>query len=57
MRFAILVKATEAGEMPEEETLNEVLAYDEEFERGGALFGARRSAPRDRGRNHCELSG
>jgi class 3 adenylate cyclase len=43
MRFAILVKATrssEAGVMPNEEKLAEVVAYHEELERAGALYDA-----------------
>jgi len=43
MRFAILVKAsdsTEAGDMPGEETLNEVVEYHEELEKAGALYDA-----------------
>jgi class 3 adenylate cyclase len=43
MRFAILVKATEASEagvMPSEETLSEVVEYHEELEKAGALYDA-----------------
>src|SRR5512132_3164450 len=43
MRFAILVKAsasTEAGVMPGEETLNDVVEYHEELEKASALYDA-----------------
>jgi class 3 adenylate cyclase len=43
VRFAILVKATastEAGVMPTEETLDQVVAYHEELEDAGALYDA-----------------
>jgi class 3 adenylate cyclase len=43
MRFAILVKTTEAseaGEMPDEEILAEVVSYHEELARAGALYDA-----------------
>ena len=43
MRFAILLKTTassEAGEMPGEESLAEVVAYHEELARAGALYHA-----------------
>jgi hypothetical protein len=48
MRFAILVKAsdsTEAGVMPGEETLNEVVEYHEELEKAGALYDATGLSP------------
>ena len=43
MRFAILVKATEASEagvMPGEEMLREVVEYHEELQRAGVLYDA-----------------
>jgi class 3 adenylate cyclase len=43
MRFAILVKSTgltEAGAMPDEDKLAEVVGYHEELERAGALYDA-----------------
>src|SRR5438477_4355580 len=43
MRFAMLVKTTassEAGEMPGEESLAEVVAYHEKLARAGALYDA-----------------
>src|SRR4029453_6201167 len=43
MRFAILVKATEASEagvLPGEETLREVVEYHEELQRAGVLYDA-----------------
>jgi hypothetical protein len=58
MRFAILVKTTEsseAGEMPNEEILAEVVAYHEELARAGALYDGHWVPPDEGGVAHPVL--